>query len=131
MRRATGYAALIVLVLLQAALAQSTPKYDAATETKLRGTIDEVKQITTAKGDPAIHLMVKSTGADLVEIYLCPNAFLQEMQMAFAKGDQVEVTGSKVKVGEAQVILAKEVTKGSDTLILRDRKGAPAWAPAK
>ncbi len=131
MRCATGYAIIIGLVLLflwSGAAAQNTPKYDSATETKLKGTVDEVKQVPSAKGEPAIHLMVRS-GSDVLEVYLCPNAFLQEMEMAFAKGDQVEVTGSKVKVGDAQVILAKDVTKGNDTLVLRDKNGAPVWLP--
>ncbi len=131
MKRATVYAAILSLMLLggwSTTSAQSAPKYDIATETRLKGTVDEVKQITTAKGDPAIHLMVK-TATELLEVYLCPNAYLQEMEMAFAKGDQVEVTGSKVKADDADVILAKDITKGNDTLVLRDKKGIPVWTP--
>ncbi len=108
----------------------ATPKYDVASETTLKGTIAEVKQIDSAKGASAIHLMVK-TGEQVLEVFLCPNAFLQEMQMGFAQGDQVQVTGSKVKVDETEVVLAREVTKGNDTLILRDKKGAPVWTPVR
>jgi hypothetical protein len=127
-------AAMLLLALLSTpAAAQkdaaASPKYDFATEAHFKGTIEEVKEIPTKTG-PAIHLMFK-TGGEVMEVYLCPHAFLQEMEMGFAKGDQIEVTGSKVKVDDADVILAKEVVKGNDTLILRDKKGAPVWLPAK
>ena len=138
MKRVRAYAAIAGVMLALAwsptALAQkeastATPKYDVTTEIKVKGTISEVKHVEV-KGTPAIHLMVKS-GEQLLEIFLCPNAFLEEMQMGFAVGDQVEVTGSKVKANDAEVMLAREVTKGSDTLILRDKKGAPVWTPIK
>ncbi len=136
MNRLRAYIAMAGMVFVMwtaSAFAQNaavSPKYDVATETKLKGTVEEVKQIETAKGNPAIHLMVKS-GEQLLEVYLCPNAFLQEMQMAFAMGDQVEVIGSKVKVDQADVVLAREITKGTDTLVLRDKKGAPVWMPVR
>ena len=105
------------------------PKYDVATETTLKGNIDELKEETSAKG-PSLHLMVKA-GSEVTEVYLCPNAFLQEMAFNFAKGDQLQVVGSKVKVGEADVILAREITRGNETLTLRDKKGNPVWMPLK
>ena len=39
-------------------------------------------------------------GADTVDIYLCPKSFLDDMGVAFSKGDEITVTGSKVKQGE-------------------------------
>jgi hypothetical protein len=44
-----------------------------------------------------------------------------------AKGDEVNLTGSKVKQDGSDLILAREVSKGSDTLVLRDDKGKPVW----
>ncbi len=129
---------LIAAILLIAALTTfgmaqketpATPKYDLATEATLKGSIDDLKEIESAKG-PSLHLMVKS-GTDVTEVYLCPNAFLQEMAFNFAKGDQVTVLGSKVKVENADVMLAREVTRGNDTLTLRDKKGNPVWMPIK
>ena len=38
------------------------------------------------------------------------------------------VTSSKVKQGEADLILSREVVKGTDTLVLRDNKGNPVWS---
>jgi hypothetical protein len=128
---------LVVALAAPAALAQkpaaaasgATPKYDLATETTLKGTVQEIKEVTT-KGAPAMHLMLK-TSDQVIEVYLCPNAFLQEVQFGFAVGDQVEVKGSKVKVDDTDVILAREVVKGNETLTLRDKRGNPAWGPPR
>ena len=49
------------------------------------------------------------------------------MGVSFKKGDEVALTGSKVKKDEADLILAREVVKGTDTLVLRDEKGKPIW----
>jgi hypothetical protein len=49
------------------------------------------------------------------------------MGMTFSKGDEIALTGSKVKQEGADLILAREVVKGTDTLLLRDEKGRPIW----
>ncbi len=70
--------------------------------------------------------MVK-TGDDTQEVCLCPKAFLDMMESSFAKGDEVEIVGSKVDNDGKPLILAREVTKGQNTLVLRDKKGEPVW----
>jgi hypothetical protein len=45
----------------------------------------------------------------------------------FKPEDKIEVTGSKVKQDGADLILAREVVKGDDTLTLRFKDGKPAW----
>ena len=45
----------------------------------------------------------------------------------FAKGDEIAVTGSKVKLEALDVILARQLVKGTDTLLFRDDKGNPVW----
>ena len=102
----------------------SSPKYDVQTETKMKGAVEEVKLPPTAK--EIVHLLVK-TGTDTIDVYLCPKSFLDDMGVSFSKGDEITLTGSKVKQGEADVILAREVVKGTDTLVLRDDKGKPVW----
>ena len=78
------------------------------------------------KEKDAAHLTVTS-GADTIDIYLCPKAFLDDMGATFVKGDEVTVTGSKIKQDGSDLILAREVVKGTDTLMLRDDKGKPVW----
>jgi hypothetical protein len=102
------------------------PKYDLGTEAKMKVTIEELKLPAKGNEKDAAHILVKS-GADTLDIYLCPKSFLDDMGANFAKGDEVTVTGSKIKQDGADLILAREVVKGTDTLMLRDDKGKPVW----
>ena len=125
-------ALILVSLCLWPALAQknqepSPPKYDAHTETKMKGTVEEVKLPPKGSEKEVAHLLVK-TGADTVDVYLCPKSFLDDMGVSFSKGDEIALTGSKVKQGESDLILAREVVKGTDTLVLRDEKGNPIWS---
>ena len=103
------------------------PKYDPSTEAKLKGTVEELKLPPKGSEKEVAHLMIKN-GADTFDIYLCPKSFIDDMGVTFAKGDEIAFTGSKVKEGEAEMILAREVIKGTDTLTLRDDKGNPVWS---
>ena len=120
--------ALLCTLPLVAQKAQETsPKYDVHTETKMKGIVEEVKLPPKGSEKEIAHLLVK-TGTDTADVYLCPKSFLDDMGVSFSKGDEIALTGSKVKQGEADLILAREVVKGSDTLVLRDDKGNPVWS---
>ena len=114
-------------LVAQKAQETSPPKYDVHTETKMKVTVEEMKLPPKGSEKEVAHLLVKS-GADSVDVYLCPKSFLDDMGVSFSKGDEIALTGSKVKQGEADLILAREVVKGSDTLVLRDDKGNPVWS---
>jgi hypothetical protein len=105
----------------------SPPKYDLHTETKMKATVEEVKLPPKGSEKEVAYLLVKIE-ADSVDVYLCPKSFFDDMGMSFSKGDEVALTGSKVKHGEADLVLAREVVKGNDTFVLRDEKGNPVWA---
>ncbi|HLH05709.1 MAG TPA: hypothetical protein VKW78_00580 [Terriglobales bacterium] len=116
----------LVLLISGAALAQeSYPKYDKATEVKIKGEVQELKVHHTEAGDNT-HLIVKA-GDQLYEVCLCPAEFLKSMEVTFAAGDKVEITGSKAKLNGADVILAREIVRGDNTLVIRDKEGAPVW----
>jgi hypothetical protein len=104
------------------------PRYDTATETTYKGTVEEIRQHDRAgMAGTGTHLIVKSDDKTL-DVHLGPTDFLAAQQMSFAKGDQIEVTGSKVKVADAEAIIAREVKKGDKTLTLRDAQGVPKWS---
>ena len=99
---------------------------DVATEAKFKGTINDLKLPPKGSEKEIEHLLIK-IGDDTLDIYLCPKSFIDDMGVSFAKGDEIAFTGSKVKQGDAEMILAREVVKGTDTLVLRDAKGVPVW----
>ena len=107
-------------------LAQAGPKYDLTTEAKFKGTVEDLKIPPKGSEKQIAYLTIKS-GTDTIEIYLCPKSFMDDMGVSFAKGDEIAFTGSKVKEGNEDMVLAREVVKGEDTLELRDAKGNPVW----
>jgi hypothetical protein len=114
-------------LVAQRAQEASPPKYDVHTETRMKGTVEEVKLPPKGSEKEIAHLLIK-TGTDTVDVYLCPKSFLDDMGVSFAKEDEISLTGSRIKQGEADLVLAREVVKGTDTLVLRDQNGNPIWS---
>jgi len=125
--------ALCLVLCIAPGLSQKTPsedktppKYDRQTEAKTKGIVEEINLIAVGNRKDFTELVLKS-GDDKVHVYVCPKPFQEEMGISFSKGDEVAVTGSTVKLEASDVILAREVVKGTDTLMFRDNKGNPVW----
>ena len=127
-----SFLAAVLVIAVPLAFAQkdaethAMPKYDASKEVKIKGSIEDIKEIAMGKGEVGVHLMVK-TASETIEVRLCPSGYLKDFEVALSKGQQVEVTGSKVKAEDKDVILAREVVQGNNTLTLRDKQGTPVW----
>lgn len=149
--------ALLGLLVLPFAYAQRGPgpgqrtrMYNPATETTVKGTVEEVKTITGRHGWNGTHLILKiqndvtdvherieegkvvsetlKTDGMTVDVHLGPASFLKEKGFSFAKGDQIEVTGAKTNFGGSEALIARELKRGSETLALRDAQGIPKWS---
>lgn len=124
---------LILGTLTTTALAQrcaagaGMPNYDVKTEATLTGTIEDIQQQHCMGKGMGTHLVLK-TQSETVEICVGPSAYVQEKGFSFAKGEQVEVIGSRVKNSGKDFIVARQVTKGSEVLTLRNGQGIPAWS---
>jgi hypothetical protein len=127
LRQCLGIAvSLLLWVSSGVAQTSSAPKYDSQTEMKTNGVIEEINVLTVGARKDFTELVLKN-GDDKLHIYVCPKPFQDEMGISFIKGDQIAVTGSKVKQDASDVILAREMVKGTDTLMFRDNKGKPVW----
>ncbi len=119
----------VVGLTLPAAWAQKVkatgPKYDAANEVKIKGTVQEIKEVPGPW--EGTHLVVK-TASGQVLVHVGPSDFLKEMDMSFKVGDSVEVTGAKAPDTTEEEILAREIVVGNNSMTLRDAKGIPIWA---
>jgi hypothetical protein len=116
--------------LTAVAFSQSAPKYDRTTETTLKGTVEELKLVPPSGPKPVAYLLTKTgpdKDKDSVEVFLCPKSFLDELGIAFKPDESIQIIGSKVKQDGADLILAREVVKGGETLTFRFQDGKPAW----
>lgn len=125
------FAGVIVLLVTATMLwgqksASLGPKYNAANETTVKGTVEETKVVPGAM--EGIHLFVKNE-TETILVHVAPEKFLKEMDSEFAKGDQVEVIGCKIKAEDgSDELLARQIVKSGNQLLLRDKKGTPIWA---
>jgi DNA/RNA endonuclease YhcR with UshA esterase domain len=122
----------VVAGLASAVHAQGGPQrgglYDPATETTVKGTVGDVKTLpSSGRGGGGLHLVLVG-GDGPVEIDVGPASFVSSKNVAFAKGDVLTVVGSKIAREGAEVVIAREITKGDRVLTLRDANGLPLWS---
>jgi hypothetical protein len=104
--------------------------YDRENIVTLAGTVDAVEEVTPRKEmSPGIQVKVKTKEETLV-VHLGPVWFIKEQDMKITEGDPVEIRGSSVLFDGNPVVMAAEVRRGEEKLILRDKNGFPLW-PAK
>jgi hypothetical protein len=103
--------------------------FDPATVETIEGEILEVASPPCPgwRGARGVHLSVE-TGSGAVSVHLGPQWYLQGKGVAFAAGEQVTVTGSRVSQRGRPALVATEVRRGESVLRLREADGAPAWA---
>lgn len=104
--------------------------YNPATEVRETGTVEDVREVTGNRGWSGTHILLKTDKEDL-DVHLGPTEFLARSGFTFAKGDHIEVLGSRVNVGATDALLAREVQKDGKTLVLRDANGIPKWSRAR
>ena len=113
--------------------AEPEPRYDTNSIAAINVMVVVAGQREVAKGNPlsGTHLLVRpesaKTDSDTLDVYLAPADYLKDFEVAFVKGDRLQVTGCKVKYGGNSMILAREVRRDTTTLYLRDNRGNPFW----
>ena len=121
---AVGLVVLAGLLLTQ----QRHPlRYNPSAEVTLSGVVKDVKDFyCPVSGGEGTHLMV-ATDNGTVEVHVAPSRFLLDKQVQFSKGDQVEVTGSRIMFRGHPAVIARTIVRGTQTVALRKADGKPAW----
>jgi len=100
--------------------------YNPSAEVRISAVITGVRRVPEGNPLPGVHVTAQSkTG--VADVYLGPSDFLKIFKTNFPVGAPIQVIGSRIKMGDADTILAREVTEGDTTLTLRDFGGAPVW----
>jgi len=104
------------------------PKYDPATEATFKGTVEEVKdRVCPVSGGMGSHLILRLAGGKTIEVHLATTEFMKAYELVFKNGDEVEVKGSKVTFEGVETIFAREIKRGEEIVVFRDKEGKPAW----
>jgi len=103
--------------------------YDPKTVETVTGEIASVELIAPSRGmSPGVHLTLKTDKGEALAVHLGPQWYIDQQPVKLAKGDKVQVRGSRITFQEKPALIAAEVIKNGQTLRLRDDNGLPAWA---
>ena len=124
---AVGAFILATILILHNGPKQRAPKYNAATEVRIAGVIQDIQYYwCPINGDKGTHLMVK-TNNGMLEVHVAPLRFLQGNGVSFRKGDQIDVVGSMVMFEGHDAMIARKITRGNETFAFRQANGRPLW----
>ncbi|NPV04131.1 MAG: DNA-binding protein [Syntrophaceae bacterium] len=102
--------------------------YNPANVETLSGEVVSIdKTVPMKRMDYGVALVVK-TEKETIPVHLGPGWFIERIEKPFAVGDKVEVKGVRGTFLGKPAIMAAEVKRGADVLVLRDANGVPAWA---
>lgn len=92
------------------------------------GTIEAIQPVTPMRGMGSGILIMLKTSKETVPVHLGPQWYIERIDLKFQKGDTIEVKGSRVTFQGKPAIIAGEIKKGTQSVMLRDDSGVPAWA---
>lgn len=89
--------------------------------------VDRMTPIGRGRGGGGVHLLVK-TNQETIEVHLGPAWYLENQNFSVAQGDRLEIKGSRVSTPGTLALIAAQVKKGNEVLVLRNEKGFPVWS---
>ncbi len=106
---------------------KAPPAYNAAAETTISGTVEETREFFCPISDElGMHLVLR-TPQNVLLVHVGPSRFLRAQSFQFHAGDRVEVVGTRVHYQQQDALLAREITRENEALIVRDHQGRPLW----
>ena len=110
------------------------PDVRPSTQGKVSGKVAEVQQLIAAvRSSNAVWINCQDglaytlTSTRNLVVHFGPAAHLASKNLNIAKGDDLIIVGSKVKYRDSELVFAREITKGTQVLTLRDARGFPLW----
>jgi hypothetical protein len=122
----SALALVLTVPVLGSEVCTNTPDYDLKTETKISGSVTEVIQVPPGSALEGTQLKIRNY-LETAVVYLGPPEFIKIFDFKFHAGEEVEITGSKVKCGTNELILARRVSVGNTLIVFRNEKGTPQW----
>ncbi|WP_020588203.1 hypothetical protein [Desulfobacter curvatus] len=102
--------------------------YNPQTVEMISGEVVTVDKITPMKGmNYGVHLILK-TDKEMISVHLGPSWYIENQDVKIVPKDKIEVKGSRITFEGNPTLIAAEVMKGGDVLVLRDASGFPIWS---
>jgi sporulation protein YlmC with PRC-barrel domain len=112
----------------QAGWEQYQRLYDAQRVQTLEGTITDVSSFApSAQAAPGLTVTIRTAEGQSRVVHLGPVAVMRQQDLQLEQGDRIRVMGSQAQFQGQQVIIARQVQKGDQALLLRNEQGQALW----
>lgn len=101
--------------------------WNPSTVATVVGTVDAVERIQMGSDWSCVRLRLRTAEGPLV-VRVGPDWFLAEQKHAFSAGERLRITGSRVTFSGEPSLVAGEIVRGAERIVLRDAGGKPAWS---
>jgi hypothetical protein len=102
--------------------------YDPKTVETISGEVVSVEKRAPMKGmSYGVHLTVK-TDKETLAVHLGPAWYIENQDVKIAPKDIITISGSRIMFQNKPALIAREVKKGDEVMILRDENGFPVWS---
>ncbi len=103
--------------------------YNPQTVEVLNGQIEKMERRPSRRGAGELVGFILKTDKETIMVLLGPSRFIDNLPYKPQAGDLVTVKGSRVTMGNRTMIIAAEVRKGDQVMLLRDDTGKPVMGP--
>ncbi len=103
-------------------------KYETANVKIVSGKVVGIERSVPLKGMGSGIILLMKTDKEIVQVHLGPAWYIERLDYRISVGDKLEVKGSKIDFNGKPAVIAAEIKKNDDILVLRDKWGIPVWA---
>ena len=102
--------------------------YNPKTVETIRGEVVSVEKMMPMRGmSHGVHAVIK-TEKETISVHLGPEWYIDNQDGRIEPKDTIEVKGSRITFDGKPAIVAAEVKRGDEVLVLRDENGVPVWS---
>jgi hypothetical protein len=105
------------------------PKFNEATIETVSGWVTEVDPFVRLERNTrnGVRVTLETYDDETYDVFLGPATYLDHHNITLERGDEITVTGSKVRYEDHDAIIATVVDEDGDRVKLRDADGHQAW----
>lgn len=103
-------------------------QFDTNSLVNLRGWVLRVESFRPGGGASPGQRAIIQSGADKVTVHLGPRWYMERQELILQPKDPVAIEGSRIPMGDSSVVIARAISVGERSLVLRDAMGSPAWS---
>jgi hypothetical protein len=105
------------------------PKFNEATIETVSGWVTEVDPFVRLERNTrnGVRVKLETDDGETFDVFLGPATYLDHHGIRLERGDEISVTGSKVRYEDHDAIIATVVDEDGDRVKLRDADGHQAW----